>query len=289
LGIPVVGIGIIFSVAPAIGMIANPVFGAIADRFKAKKKLFLAFNLVMVVFLSGFRFLPQTQVTRHVALECKHNLNSNDTQYESYITYNATKDQNQCNSNQESLSETNNSSVILISSETCRLNCILSSTESEIFCATYFNSTNQPRICNGEELPTSISLELNVNPTKEEHSSNATFYNVDFQNINISEKDIIYNKESFFSSCGKLSAFPNCFIDCNQNPNFNKNFEKVETTVDEEFHKSKIFWLYAMLIIFCWIAFTVVNSVGDTLTFQTLGKFVSSYFPSSIFIFEILW
>lgn len=45
LGFSSVIVGYIYTVLPIIGMLAKPIFGAIADRFHRQKKLFLFFQV----------------------------------------------------------------------------------------------------------------------------------------------------------------------------------------------------------------------------------------------------
>jgi nitrate/nitrite transporter NarK len=77
MGISNVGVGFIFAVAPIAGLIAKPLFGAIADRFKKKKMIFLFFILLNLMSYLCVAFLPQNPPERPVQLEC--------AQGESYI------------------------------------------------------------------------------------------------------------------------------------------------------------------------------------------------------------
>lgn len=52
------------------GLIAKPFFGAMADRFKRKKKLFLFFILLNLMSYLCVAFLPQNELERPVFLEC---------------------------------------------------------------------------------------------------------------------------------------------------------------------------------------------------------------------------
>jgi hypothetical protein len=51
-------VGIIYTVLPIIGLISKPLFGAIGDRFKIQKKLFLLFQLVIIVSFFSILFIP---------------------------------------------------------------------------------------------------------------------------------------------------------------------------------------------------------------------------------------
>lgn len=50
LGFSSVIVGYIYTVLPIIGMLAKPIFGAIADRFHRQKKLFLFFQVSVYLY-----------------------------------------------------------------------------------------------------------------------------------------------------------------------------------------------------------------------------------------------
>ncbi len=71
LGVTEVPVGLLFTLAPITGLISMPLFGAIADRFKMKKKLFLVFNVINFFAIMSFAFLPSSSVpTKSVSFEC---------------------------------------------------------------------------------------------------------------------------------------------------------------------------------------------------------------------------
>ncbi|CAL8073450.1 unnamed protein product [Orchesella dallaii] len=78
MGLSEMAVGLIFTVAPMAGLIAKPFFGAMADRFKRKKKLFLFFILLNLMSYLCVAFLPQNKLERPVELECNNGV--------SYIT-----------------------------------------------------------------------------------------------------------------------------------------------------------------------------------------------------------
>ncbi|CAG7819082.1 unnamed protein product, partial [Allacma fusca] len=58
LGISEFNVGVIFTAAPVVGIICNPLFGAIADKYGFKKKMFIIFILLNFISLMAFAFLP---------------------------------------------------------------------------------------------------------------------------------------------------------------------------------------------------------------------------------------
>jgi MFS family permease len=59
LGFSSVIVGTIYTVLPITGMLAKPLFGAIADRYKLQKILFLAFQIITAVSFFVIQFIPE--------------------------------------------------------------------------------------------------------------------------------------------------------------------------------------------------------------------------------------
>jgi MFS family permease len=59
LGLSSIVVGTIYTVLPITGMLAKPLFGAIADRYKLQKMLFLAFQIVTAVSFFLIQFIPE--------------------------------------------------------------------------------------------------------------------------------------------------------------------------------------------------------------------------------------
>jgi MFS family permease len=54
-------VGMIYTVLPITGMLAKPLFGAIADRYRLQKTLFLAFQIVTAISFFVIQFIPEIQ------------------------------------------------------------------------------------------------------------------------------------------------------------------------------------------------------------------------------------
>jgi MFS family permease len=71
LGFSGVIVGMIYTVLPITGMLAKPLFGAIADRFRLQKTLFLAFQIVTAISFFVIQFIPEIQTENALAvLDC---------------------------------------------------------------------------------------------------------------------------------------------------------------------------------------------------------------------------
>lgn len=66
-------VGMIYTVLPITGMLAKPVFGAIADHYRLQKTLFLAFQIITAISFFVIQYIPeiQTETTSSQAmLDC---------------------------------------------------------------------------------------------------------------------------------------------------------------------------------------------------------------------------
>jgi len=71
LGFSGVIVGMIYTVLPITGMLAKPLFGAIADRLQLQKTLFLAFQIVTAISFFVIQFIPEIQAESALAvLDC---------------------------------------------------------------------------------------------------------------------------------------------------------------------------------------------------------------------------
>jgi MFS family permease len=61
LGFSSVIVGMIYTVLPITGMLAKPIFGAIADHYKLQKTLFLAFQIITAITFFVIQFVPEIQ------------------------------------------------------------------------------------------------------------------------------------------------------------------------------------------------------------------------------------
>ncbi|KAJ8930915.1 hypothetical protein NQ314_016239, partial [Rhamnusium bicolor] len=72
LGFSSVIVGLIYTILPICGMVAKPLFGAIADRFHCQKKIFLASQLLTAIAFIAIFYSPQVPVERLVHFSCAY-------------------------------------------------------------------------------------------------------------------------------------------------------------------------------------------------------------------------
>ncbi|KRT85405.1 membrane transporter, partial [Oryctes borbonicus] len=72
-------VGVMYTVMPFMGMLAKPLFGAIADRYRCQKIIFLAFILVTAgAFLATF-YSPTIEPERKIHFSCDNSITALDT------------------------------------------------------------------------------------------------------------------------------------------------------------------------------------------------------------------
>lgn len=72
LGFSSVVVGTVYSILPVTGMLAKPFFGALADRFRMQKLLFLCFQIVTIIAFFSIQFVPDvpSKIQSEVKLVC---------------------------------------------------------------------------------------------------------------------------------------------------------------------------------------------------------------------------
>lgn len=72
LGFSSVVVGTVYSILPITGMLAKPLFGALADRFRMQKLLFLCFQIITMIAYFSIQFVPEvpTESKSEVTLVC---------------------------------------------------------------------------------------------------------------------------------------------------------------------------------------------------------------------------
>ena len=70
LGFSSVVVGVIYTILPVSGMLAKPIVGAIADRFRCQKLMFLAAQLLTAAAFLAINFSPEIPKDQRVHFSC---------------------------------------------------------------------------------------------------------------------------------------------------------------------------------------------------------------------------
>jgi hypothetical protein len=250
-----------------VGLIAGPLFGAIADRYKMKKKLFLLFNLLSLFVMMSFVVLPQSKPSRPVSIKLCSLHNSSSYIVQHGIELNGSKD---CRQDESDVISSGEEQGAAAAQATCFASCELDKTEKLSFCNEF------PALCSD-----SVMRETNDNDTFH-LEMNAL---IAFKEVLARGSDLYFNilelhvqSENSFDlevDCSATEAeeyfYDSCEIECKENPKLNLRFEKLTVAVGSIW-SSGVFWGYGCLIISSWIVFSVVGTFADALTLQSLGE-----------------
>ncbi|CAH0715997.1 unnamed protein product, partial [Brenthis ino] len=81
LGFSPATVGLIYTILPIFGLFAKPLFGFLADKFRAQKNIFLMFIVVTILSFSTIYFVPQEMDKIPVEMYCNNNLSTLQTCY----------------------------------------------------------------------------------------------------------------------------------------------------------------------------------------------------------------
>lgn len=67
-------VGTMYTVLPISGLIAKPLFGSLADKFKLHKTFFLIFQVVLTIAFFSIYFIPEIDRSASITLICDSNI-----------------------------------------------------------------------------------------------------------------------------------------------------------------------------------------------------------------------
>lgn len=74
LGFSATVIGTIYTILPISGLVAKPLFGSLADKFKLHKTFFLIFEAILAIAFFSIYFIPAMDRSANVTLICDKSL-----------------------------------------------------------------------------------------------------------------------------------------------------------------------------------------------------------------------
>lgn len=74
LGFSATVVGTIYTVLPISGLIAKPLFGSLADKFRLHKTFFLIFEVILAIAFFSIYFIPEIDRSAKVTLICDNDL-----------------------------------------------------------------------------------------------------------------------------------------------------------------------------------------------------------------------
>jgi MFS family permease len=234
-------VGFIYFVLPIVGMLAKPIFGLIADRFKRQKFLFLLFQFVIVISFASILLIPaipsQAEFHCHEGEDLMKFCPPNIHQI------------NQCMKD-ELLNSTSNSTF------NCRMEC----RKNDLFSSVCGN-WSVPGLCESKDKTVVIDVEVARNRIL----LNQDCFHLMFHNGTINN----HNTTLFCPGSHKDNPIfkMNCGVRCHDET----VTEILSGATDDQAKSTYQFWTFFMLLIISWAGMAVVVSVGDAICFEMLG------------------
>lgn len=224
-----------------VGMLAKPIFGAIADRFHRQKFLFLLFQFLVIAAFSGILLIP--------AIPAPSEFHCHEGESLMKFCPPDFEQANQC---------TINSIFNNPSNETfkCEMNCRRNDLWSTI-CGNW----SIPGLCQSSDK----NVIIDVNVAYNKINLNQNCFNLLFHNGTIN------NQQTSLFCPGTKKDEPvfkmNCGVKCDD-PTVN---EIISGATDDQVKSTYQFWTFFTLLMISWAGMAVVVSVGDAICFEMLG------------------
>ena len=240
LGVSQVGVGLLYTVLPFVGLICKPIFGATADKFKIGKFIFMAAIFCTGCFYGSIGFIPPKPTEASMNLDCGMTtlLKTCD------ITDNCTLEK-----------------INLEHEDQVEMQCSLFCEKpSESFLEQMCSVWNVSTACTPELGSIEMTTYSNMSKALFEH--NCLYFPVDMVFIDEIRVDHPY--------C--LTSIPtNCSVLCNSRTVMDYITKPVAEPTEEPYYTTVQFQTLFGLMIGAWAAQSVVLSLADSICFSLLG------------------
>ncbi|CRL07194.1 CLUMA_CG020177, isoform A [Clunio marinus] len=238
LGYPASVIGIIYFVLPVVGMLAKPIFGAIADRFHRQKFLFIFFQFLIIISFTGILFVPK--IPSNGEFHCHEGENL----------------MKMCSKKNNNSSYCINETNIEAQTYKCSLSCLRNEQWHSIC-----ESWKVKDICDSTDK--NINIETNVSFEKKSIFNDCLYLFI--------HNGTIKNQESTLYCPSSHKDEPVVKMKCDMICNDDTINEVLIGATDIEVKSRYQFWIFFFLLIISWTGMAVVVSIGDAICFEMLG------------------
>lgn len=226
-------VGTIYTVLPISGLVAKPLFGSLADKFKLHKTFFLIFQVVLTIAFFSVYFIPQVDRSANITLICDKNI--------PYLKICPKKEFSEKAIGAVILEYTHSNSV-------CQLTCRgLSHGYLELFGRNVSNSTF--------EVGAGFDVYKDLLTQK---------------CIDVKVRKFIDNKGMHNPVCGDQMR-TSCTAICHNDSAFNHLLQEAKESHSDTSHSTYQFHLFLWAAIVSWIGMAVVVSITDAICFDFLG------------------
>ncbi|XP_076623184.1 sugar baby transporter isoform X2 [Colletes latitarsis] len=242
-------VGTIYTILPISGLVAKPLFGGLADKFKIHKTLFLIFQAVVAISMFTIHFIPEINSRANVTFTCYG---------DAYLEV--------CSKNGFS-----NSVIHDVITESLHLNisCEMSCKGTKEMYTEMCLNWRASQFCNL----------AHSNVTKDSDTFDFTLGFDMFHDGNLDKCIYIktlmatFTDNTIYQPFCKNHVETTCIATCKNNPIFNQLLKEVEVS-QRNVTESSMYQFNSFLsaTIISWIGMTVVVSIADTICFNLLGN-----------------
>ncbi|KOC63116.1 Major facilitator superfamily domain-containing protein 6 [Habropoda laboriosa] len=241
-------VGTIYTILPISGLVAKPLFGALADKFKIHKILLLIFQTIVAIAMFTIHFIPEIDNNANYTLICDGDASlqiCSKTGFSQKIINNVTTDtihmnvscQVSCKASQDMYTE------------------ICSNWKASQFC----DLANSSIISDTDKFDFILTFDkfhdLYIEKCMYLHIFSAQFSD------NIPHKPACKNYVRTF-----------CSATCHNNPTFNQLLHEAEVSEKSKQNSTYQFHSFLWATIISWVGMAVVVSIADTICFNLFGN-----------------
>lgn len=242
LGVSQVGVGLMYTVFPFVGLLAKPLFGTIADKFRIGKQIFITAIICAAIFFTSIYFIPAKPTEALMDFDC--NLMTILKTCE--VSDNCT------------LTRINLENPDMMSTLECTLICNNPNSQFlEEMCSTW----NVSDVCNTNLTSIEMKTYSNMSKALLEESS-CLYFPVENLSFNGTEVENPYCKFSTSMKCNTV---------CNSATVMSYIQKPISETSQEPYYSTIQFQMLFGLMIGAWASTAVVTSLADSICFNLLG------------------
>ncbi|XP_076649991.1 sugar baby transporter [Halictus rubicundus] len=237
-------VGTIYTILPISGLVAKPLFGGLADKYKIHKTLFLLFQVVVAIAMFSIHFIPEIDKGVNVTFNCK-----------------GVASVQICSKNGFS-NDVVQSVVEKHKNVSCQLSCKATPDIYTEIC----NSWKAKQFCNKVNSSISDTETVNFSIGFDE------FYDFPIKTcIDIHIRTATFSDGIVHAALCDKYIRTSCIITCHDNPVFHQLLEKADTSQNTAQTSGYQFHSFLCATIISWIGMAVVVSVADAICFNLLG------------------
>lgn len=259
-GVPSTGVGIMYAVLPFVGLVSKPTFGALADKFKIGKLIFISAIICTAIFFGSIAFIPPQTTETFIELGCDGTVHLK--------TCNVSDDCSLKNIEMEFL----NKDIM-----NCQLVC---NEPNDLFLDLMCNWWNVSETCS----PNLTSIEMTTYSNMSYASFEQTCLTFPIHSIQFNESNV-ENPQ-----CNEKNIPPmKCLSVCNSSTVMGYIQNTIIEQMNEPYYNTIQFQLLFTFMALQWAAQAVVVSLSDDICFKLLGNicflFCFSAFLDSLYTF----